>query len=225
MVLVDGKSLQGMVNCIKILQVVLDGWGQVVKVEDFMQFNWEDSWELFKGNDVVYIYYNCIDYIGDKMYLEGQVFEVVEQILVDFICLIKKFMVVNVNNLLIIVDYGFIYQNCELDESDFLGDVVFGDDICYWDCCFVLGKGLFVFLVFYYFLFEQFVLDGDMEVQIFKFINWLCLKGFGSCFVYGGVLLQEVVILVLKVNKKCQSDVSVVEVDILCGVSLVIIFG
>ena len=218
-VLVDGQSSQGTVNRTKILQAALDGRGQAVKAEDFMQLNREDSRELLKGNDVLYIYHNRIDHTGDKMHSEGQAFEAAEQTLDDLIRLIKKLTAANANN------HGFIYQNRELDESDFLGDAVSGDDIRYRDRRFVLGKGLSASPAFHHFSSEQLGLDGEMEVQIPKSINRLRLKGSGSRFVHGGASLQEVVIPVLKVNKKRQSDVSAVEVDILRGASSVITSG
>lgn len=224
-VLVDGQSSQGTVNRTKILQAALDGRGQAVKAEDFMQLNREDSRELLKGNDVLYIYHNRIDHTGDKMHSEGQAFEAAEQTLDDLIRLIKKLTAANANNLLITADHGFIYQNRELDESDFLGDAVSGDDIRYRDRRFVLGKGLSPSPAFHHFSSEQLGLDGEMEVQIPKSINRLRLKGSGSRFVHGGASLQEVVIPVLKVNKKRQSDVSAVEVDILRGASSVITSG
>ena len=224
-VLVDGQSSQGTVNRTKILQAALDERGQAVKAEDFMQLNREDSRELLKGNDVLYIYHNRIDHTGDKMHSEGQAFEAAEQTLGDLIRLIKKLTAANANNLLITADHGFIYQNRELDESDFLGDAVSGDDIRYRDRRFVLGKGLSASPAFHHFSSEQLGLDGDMEVQIPKSINRLRLKGSGSRFVHGGASLQEVVIPVLKVNKKRQSDVSAVEVDILRGASSVITSG
>jgi len=224
-VLVDGQSSQGTVNRTKILQAALDGRGQAVKAEDFMQLNRDDSRELLKGNDVLYIYHNRIDHTGDKMHSEGQAFEAAEQTLGDLIRLIKKLTAANANNLLITADHGFIYQNRELDESDFLGDAVSGDDIRYRDRRFVLGKGLSASPAFHHFSSEQLGLDGDMEVQIPKSINRLRLKGSGSRFVHGGASLQEVVIPVLKVNKKRQSDVSAVEVDILRGASSVITSG
>lgn len=224
-VLVDGQSSQGTVSRTKILQAALDGRGQAVKAEDFMQLNREDSRELLKGNDVLYIYHNRIDHTGDKMHSEGQAFEAAEQTLDDLIRLIKKLTAANANNLLVTADHGFIYQNRELDESDFLGDAVSGDDIRYRDRRFVLGKGLSASPAFHHFSSEQLGLDDDMEVQIPKSINRLRLKGSGSRFVHGGASLQEVVIPILKVNKKRQSDVSAVDVDILRGASSVITSG
>jgi hypothetical protein len=53
-----------------------------------------------------------------------------------------------------------------------------------------------------------------VEVLIPKSINRLRRQGSGSRFVHGGATLQEVVVPVVKVNKKRQSDTSAVEVEI-----------
>jgi uncharacterized protein (TIGR02687 family) len=223
--LVDGQSSQGTANRTKILQAALEGRGKAIRAEEFMQLNRDDSRDVLKGNDVLYIYHNRIDHTGDKMHSEGQAFEAAEQTLDDLIRLIKKLTAANANNLLVTADHGFIYQNRELDESDFLSVPANGDNILYRDRRFVLGKGLASSPAFHHFSSGQLGLDGDMEVQIPKSINRLRLKGSGSRFVHGGASLQEVVIPVLKVNKKRQSDVSAVEVDILRGASSVITSG
>ncbi|EAZ99929.1 BREX-1 system phosphatase PglZ type A [Marinobacter sp. ELB17] len=223
--LVDGQSSQGTANRTKILQAALEGRGKAIRAEEFMQLNRDDSRDVLKGNDVLYIYHNRIDHTGDKMHSEGQAFEAAEQTLDDLIRLIKKLTAANANNLLVTADHGFIYQNRELDESDFLSVPANGDTILYRDRRFVLGKGLAPSPAFHHFSSEQLGLDGDMEVQVPKSINRLRLKGSGSRFVHGGASLQEVVIPVLKVNKKRQSDVSAVEVDILRGASSVITSG
>jgi hypothetical protein len=62
-------------------------------------------------------------------------------------------------------------------------------------------------------------------VQIPKSINRLRLQGSASRFVHGGATLQELVIPVIKINKKRQSDLSVVEVDILRGTNSMITSG
>ncbi|BDD85994.1 hypothetical protein DPPLL_03590 [Desulfofustis limnaeus] len=51
------------------------------------------------------------------------------------------------------------------------------------------------------------------------------LKGSGSRFVHGGATLQEVVIPVLLINKKRQSDVRKVSVDIISSGSNIITTG
>ena len=224
-VLVNGQSSQGTANRTKILQSVLTDRGEATTAEDFMSMNRDDARDLLKANDVVYIYHNRIDHTGDKIHSEGLVFEAVEQTLDDLVKLVKKLTAANANNILITSDHGFIYQNKELDESDFLSVDVVGDSILYRDRRFAVGKGLIELDSLHTFRSEQLGLAGEVEVQIPKSINRLRLKGSGSRFVHGGASLQEVVIPVLKINKKRQSDVTAVEVDILRGASSLITSG
>jgi uncharacterized protein (TIGR02687 family) len=118
-VLVDGQSSQGTINRTKILQVALNGRGEAMTAEEFMQLDRDGSRELLKSNDVLYIYHNCIDHTGDKMHSEGQAFEAAEQTLGDIVRLVKKLTAANANNILVTADHGFIYQHRPLDESDF----------------------------------------------------------------------------------------------------------
>jgi uncharacterized protein (TIGR02687 family) len=224
-VLVDGQSSQGTANRTKILQAALNGSGQAMTAEDFMAMNRDDSRELLKANQVLYIYHNRIDHTGDKMHSEGQAFEAAEQTLDDLLKLVKKLTAANANNLLITADHGFIYQHREIAESDFLSVEPEGEVILYRDRRFIFGKNLKPSTGLRAFNAKQLGLGGDVEVQIPKSINRLRLKGSGSRFVHGGASLQEVVIPIIKINKKRHSDVSVVEVDILRGASSVITSG
>lgn len=224
-VLVNGQSSQGTANRTKILQTALNGRGRAIKAEEFMGLNREESRELLKANDVIYIYHNRIDHTGDRIHSEGLAFEAAEKTLSDIVGLVKKLTSANASNILITADHGFIYQRREIDESDFLGTDVSGETILYRDRRFTLGKGLVPSPSLHKFSSGQLGLAGDVEVQIPKSINRLRLKGSGSRFVHGGASLQEVVIPVLTINKKRQSDVIAVEVDILQGTSSVITSG
>jgi uncharacterized protein (TIGR02687 family) len=159
------------------------------------------------------------------MHSEGQAFEAAEQTLDDLLKLVKKLTAANANNLLITADHGFIYQHREIAESDFLSVEPEGEVILYRDRRFIFGKNLRPSTGLCAFNAKQLGLCGDVEVQIPKSINRLRLKGSGSRFVHGGASLQEVVIPIIKINKKRHSDVSVVEVDILRGASSVITSG
>jgi uncharacterized protein (TIGR02687 family) len=222
---VDGQNSQGTANRIKILGHVMPHRAMAMKAEELMALTKEDCRILIRDHDFIYIYHNRIDDIGDKRESEERVFEAVEETLQDLIRLIKKLTGANANNLLVTADHGFIYQNRTIDESDFSGCEAEGDIVLYRDRRFVLGKGLKANAGLRSFTPSELGLAGDVEVQIPKSINRLRLKGSGSRFVHGGASLQEVVIPVLRINKKRQSDVSVVEVDILRGASSVITSG
>lgn len=224
-VVVDGMNSKGTANRAKILDHVLPLRATALKAEELLSLNKDESRTLVRDNDLIYIYHNCIDAMGDKRETEEKVFEAVEDAMEELIRLIKKLTAANVNNLLVTSDHGFIYQNRAIDESDFAGLDAEGDQILARDRRFVLGKGLKATSSFRKFVPHEIGLAGEVEVLIPKSINRLRQKGSGSRFVHGGASLQEVVIPVLKVNKKRQSDVSEVEVEILPGTSSVITSG
>ncbi|MCW5600015.1 BREX-1 system phosphatase PglZ type A [Nitrosomonas sp.] len=224
-VLVNGQSSQGTANRIKILGQAISQRATACKADELMAMKGDDCRALVRDHDVIYVYHNRIDATGDKRESEERVFEAVEKTLQELIRLIKKLTGANANNLLVTSDHGFIYQNRAIDESDFSGVDAEGEQILFRDRRFVLGKGLSEASSLHKFTPEQLGLAGEVEVQIPKSINRLRLKGSGSRFVHGGASLQEVVIPVLKINKKRQSDVTAVEVDILRGASSVITSG
>lgn len=224
-VLVDGLSSQGLANRVKILEASATKRATALKADEFMGMNKEECRTLLRDHDVIYLYHNRIDDTGDKRESEERVFVAVEETLQELIRLIKKLTGANANNLLVTSDHGFIYQNRALEESDFSGSDAEGDEILFRDRRFVLGKGLKATSGFRKFSSAQLGLSGDMEVLIPKSINRLRLKGSGSRYVHGGASLQEVVLPVLKINKKRQSDVTAVEVDILRGTSSTISSG
>lgn len=105
-------------------------------------------------------------------------------------------------------DHGFIYQHRPLEESDFASVEASVESVLYCDRRFVLGKGLVESPGLHKSTPAQLGLTGEVEVQIPRSINRLRLKDSGSRFVHGGASLQEVLIPVLRINKKRQSDVT-----------------
>ena len=222
---VDGQSSQGTANRIKILQKISPYKTTAIKAEDLMGLNRDDCRALVRDHNVVYIYHNRIDATGDKRDTEERVFEAVEETLQELIRLVKKLTNANASNLLVTSDHGFIYQNRAIEDSDFARDEAEGTQILFQDRRFVLGKGLKEKASFRKFQSSELGLSGEVEVLIPKSINRLRRKGSGSRFVHGGASLQEVIIPVVRINKKRQSDLSTVEVDILRGSNSTITSG
>lgn len=218
------QSTQGTDNRDKHLKAVLGERAGAVQAKQILDMTIPESRELIKANDVMYIYHNRIDHTGDKMQSEGEACEAAEKTFDDLMKLIKKLANANVNNILITADHGFIYQNQPLEESDFLANDVKGD-VLYNDRRFVLGKNLQCSSALKPFSAKQLGLSGEVHAVIPKGIQRLRLSGSGSRFVHGGASLQEVIIPVISINKKRQSDVSFVEVDILRGGTNVITSG
>ncbi|MBB1438396.1 BREX-1 system phosphatase PglZ type A [Shewanella sp. SG41-4] len=223
-VLLDSISTQGTANRDKLLKLALGETACALKAKQVLEMTQTEGRELFKNNDVIYIYHNRIDHAGDKMQSEGEAFEATERTFDDLMTLVKKLAGYNASNVLITADHGFIYQNRALEESDFVSTDVPGD-IHYRDRRFLLGKNLTATDAVKVFSAPQLGLTGEVHAAIPKGIQRLRLSGSGSRFVHGGATLQEVIVPVIAINKKRQSDTATVEVDLLRGGTNVITAG
>lgn len=227
-VAVDGQSSCGLANRIKILTHAGKWKANAMTADQFMAMPREGDEgyrALFRDHDVVYIYHNRIDATGDKRDTEERTFDAVEESLEELVKIVRKLSTANVTNMIVTADHGFIYQHRAIDESDFSTGEPEGSEILFRDRRFAMGKGLKENSSLKKFTSAALGLCGKMEIVISKSINRLRLKGSGSRFVHGGSSLQEVVIPVIHINKKRQSDISFVEVDIIRGASAIITSG
>lgn len=218
----DGQSTVGTENRRKILSQATNGQATAMKAEDFLNLNRDESRDLFRDNAVIYIYHNRIDAIGDKRESEERVFDAAANTIEELILIIKRAAGANATNMLVTADHGFIYQHRVLAESDFASRQPDGNQILTTNRRFVLGQSLTQSPSFKKFTATQLGLDGEMDILLPKSINRLRVRGAGSRYVHGGASLQEIVIPVIQINKKRQSDVSKVNVDVLRGSSNII---
>lgn len=214
-VLIDGNSTQGVQARSKILEQRSGARATAINAEDFMKMNSStDGREFVKQYDLIYIYHNRIDKVGDDKTSEDKVFDAVEQE-IDFLTdMIRKIANMNGNNMIITSDHGFIYQNRELDDSDFTVGSYSGD-IWKESRRFVIGKNLDGGTSARRFTALQLNLAGDAEMLIPKSINRIRIKGSGSRFVHGGASLQEIVVPLIKVTRTRQDTTKQVEIDVI----------
>lgn len=214
-VLVDGISSAGTPNRTKILNQNSGVRSVAIGAEDFMIMNANtEGREFVKQNDLIYIYHNRIDKVGDDKASEDKVFEAVEEEFEFLINVLKKVANMNGNNMIITSDHGFIYQHQTLDESDFSYSDHSGE-IWKDNRRFVIGKNLTNDDSTIKYRAGELGLEGDSEILIPKSINRLRVKGAGSRFIHGGATLQEIVIPVLTINKQRQDTTTQVEIDII----------
>ncbi len=222
---VDGAPTQGTEYRKAVLNRALPGRATAIKAEELIALGREESRALMRDNEVLYVYHNRIDAVGDKLESEGQTVEAVAATLDDLVKLVKKLANANANNLLVTADHGFLFQQRALEESDFAGQEPVGREITFRNRRFVLGAGLTPGSGFRHFTAAALGLAGEVEVLLPKAINRLRVKGAGSRYVHGGAALQEVVVPLIRINKKRSSDVRLVEVEILRGASTIITAG
>lgn len=90
-----------------------------VVYEDLLAMKQVQRRELISGAEVVYIYHNKIDAIGDKPMTENQVFDACGEAVDELLSLVKLIVnSMNGTNVLITADHGFIYSYQPLAESD-----------------------------------------------------------------------------------------------------------
>lgn len=116
--LVDDNPTKSFENRQKILA---NYNGTAIKYEELIGMNKQEGREFVKPYEVVYIYHDGIDAVGDSAKTEHETFEAVEETIDDLIKL-TNFIINNLNGSLVFVtsDHGFFYQGktpTKIDKS------------------------------------------------------------------------------------------------------------
>lgn len=212
---VDGISSKGSEYRRKILNLHTQDRALLLKASEVLSKNADESKKLYRDYDVIYVYQNRIDALGDDLTTESQVFEAVESAIVEIIEILRKLTSGNANNIVITADHGFLYQHRALEDSDFLSDSDVSGNVLYRHRRFILGTDLKSNAALMHFSSQQLGLNGDIEVMLPLANQRMKRQGSGSRYVHGGASLQEIVIPIIRVNKKRVSDVEFVGVEIL----------
>lgn len=211
-VTVDGKSSKGSANREQILSGECPA--KVLDIRDAL--NKMDTTNLritIRDYRTVYIYQNVIDERGESD-LVSACSDAVRQ-LKD---LVKKLGSSNVSNMFITSDHGFLFQNQDLTDCDFLSEgSVTGDKITKTTRRFVLGYGLHEVpgTVVCDVSSLGYGNDDGLQVAFPNSILRFRLSGADTHFVHGGLSLQEVVVPVIRITKGRSEDVSYVELQML----------
>lgn len=213
-VMCDGISSKGTPNRSKILQDHKED-SIAIQADEFLNLSTKsEGREFVKQYSVFYIYSNTIDKVGDDVDSEVKVIEAIEDEIENIIRILKHIVNCNGSNVIITADHGFIYQNQKLEESDF-SEYDKSGEIVKDNRRFIIGKNLKEKPVVKKFLSHDLGIESDYEFLITKSINRLRVKRAGSRYVHGGASLQEIVLPVIKFNKKRTGDVENVEVDVI----------
>jgi uncharacterized protein (TIGR02687 family) len=98
--------------------------------KDLLQLKKQERRGLLAGKEIVYIYHNAIDAIGDKPATEQKAFDACNDA-IDELAAIVKIIVNELGgvHVLITADHGFLYTYRPLDESQKIGKQAFRGDI------------------------------------------------------------------------------------------------
>lgn len=215
-ILIDGKSTIGAEQRKKILEENSKVRATTINAVDLMRYTSKgtDAQDLIQKHDLIYVYHNRIDKVGDDKTSEDKVIEASRDEIQFLVDVAKKITSMNGYHIVFTADHGFIYQHEALNESDFTDAQIVGD-IIKDSRRYVLGKNLTHNNNVVKYKATDLRINSDVEVLIPKGINRLRKQGSGSRYVHGGATLQEVVVPVLFVSKKKSNTVTKVDVDIL----------
>ncbi len=215
-ILADGMSTLGLQGRQKILQLNAGVSATAINAEELMGMSSKskEAQELIQEHDLIYVYHNRIDKLGDDKTTEEKVIEASREEIGFLIELVKKIGNMNGTHMIITSDHGFIYQHEDLAESDFTDAQIEGtihrDSRRY-----VIGENLSHNQNVMKFNARELNIHSDREILLPKGIIRLRKQGSGSRYVHGGMSLQETVVPLLFIARKRTDTVSKVEIDII----------
>ncbi len=210
-VFADGISTKGTDSRTKVLNARVQK-SLAITASEFLKIT--NPKTFFKDFDLIYVYSNKIDSTGDKRDTEGEVFQATEDEFNNIIKIVELIRNGNGSNILITSDHGYLYQNEQLDETDFSDFKVMGDVIS--DTRrFIIGNNLQPGSAVKTWESKDVGLKEGRQIQIAKGLIRMRKQGSGCRFVHGGSMLQEIVVPLLHVNIKKSADISQVDVDVL----------
>ena len=217
-VLVDDKPSSGLADRQAILAAAEPKGAEAVKAEDVLGWTKEQILEHQRANRVIYVYHNVIDATGDARVSESQTCEACEKAVGEILALVKKLAgPSHVSNFYITSDHGFLYQDREVEECDFIAQPTTSDVGGTFKVSrrFFIGHSAITRSELMRFEERDLGLTGDALVVIPKSITKMRLAGAGSRYVHGGASLQEITIPLITVSKSRVEDTAQVEIDIL----------
>lgn len=184
-----------------------------VQYNDLLKMKKDERRELVAGKDVIYIYHNAIDAIGDKAPSESKVFDACETAIQELSGILR--IIVNElsgTNIFITADHGFLYTYRPLNESDKLDQKAFSGDV------YELGRryALTACDATADFLLPVNISHELSETSVNGYTpqntTRMKIQGGGENYVHGGISLQELVVPVIAFKNLRSTNKNYVEV-------------
>ena len=169
-----------------------------VTYKDLLQMKKAERRSLVQGKEIIYIYHNSIDALGDKPVTETKVFEACDAAISELNAIVK--VIVNDLsgiNIFITADHGFLYTYKPLEESQKISRQTFSGEI------YELGRR-------YALVPPETSADYLLPVKTERELGGIPMKGYapqdtvrikvqggGENYVHGGISLQEMVVPVI----------------------------
>lgn len=211
-VFVDGNSTRSTIERNMILNAVPKA-SVAIQYNDLLNMKKDERRELVVGKDVIYIYHNAIDALGDKASTEAKVFDACETAIQEISGILR--IIVNElsgTNIFITADHGFLYTYKPLCESDKIDRKAFSGNV------YELGRR-------YALTTPDTTADLLLPVNLERELDGTQIKGYapqdtirmkvqggGDNYVHGGISLQELVVPVIAFKNLRTTNKNYVEV-------------
>jgi uncharacterized protein (TIGR02687 family) len=213
--LVDGQSATGTDNRDKILKAYANGRATAILAEDFLGLaTSKEGAELTKDHDLIVIFHNRIDRIGDKRESEAETCQAVEQTFDDLEQILRKIASLKGSQVVITADHGFLFQQEPVDAND-RAQFPTVKELSFKNRRFALGTGIKASAGQKVFTADELGLSGNWEAVFPLGLDRFPRSGSGSRFVHGGTSLQEVVVPVIRLKRERKDESRVVEAELL----------
>lgn len=209
-VLCDDESTEGISGREKILNKAHQG-NVAITYKTLLSMKQAERREKVKDAEVVYIYHNAIDAVGDKAVTEDQVFDACDQAILELKNLVR--LIINDmsgSNILITSDHGFLYSYKSLEESDKAEKSFVSGHIIELDRRYVLADGDCT---------ADHMLKIPMSHVSSNLVGFTPLEnirmkkqGGGMNYVHGGISLQECVVPVIEFKNMRATSKKFVDV-------------
>ncbi len=200
-ILVDGKPCSGIDQRDEILSAKK---GFAIKSEELLRLSRDESRELMREKNIVYIYHNTIDAIGDDAKTENKTFEAIRRA-IDEIGDIISYAVNTLSARFVFVtaDHGFVYRDRFPDDTSRNIGSKFQGDLLKTNKRFVIGKNIQINEDVHRGKLSDTCGFSPQEDAMFAVPKGMSLFYFtgGARFFHGGMSLQEVVIPVITVEQ------------------------
>jgi uncharacterized protein (TIGR02687 family) len=212
---VDGQSASGTENRDKILKAYADGRSKAIQAEDFLNLpTSKEGAELIKKHDLIVVYHNRIDRIGDKRDTEADTCQAVEQTFEELDAILRKISSLKGSQAVITADHGFLFQQEPVDAND-RAEFPAARELTFKNRRFALGSGIKPSAGQKVFTAAELGLAGSWEAVFPLGLDRFPRSGSGARFVHGGTSLQEVVVPVIRLKRERKDESRAVEAELL----------
>ena len=218
-VMVDGQLTRSTTDRNAVLNAAKSS--AAVQYTELLSMKKAERRELISGKDVIYIYHNAIDAIGDKLPTESKVFDACETAMQELSSILR--IITNElsgTNVFITADHGFLYTYQPLNESDKVDRSTFSGEV------YELGRR-------YALTHANTTAEHLLPVNLSRELDGTPVTGYaprdtirmkvqggGENYVHGGISIQELAVPViayknLRTNSKNYVEVTAAELKLL----------